>query len=728
MKYTQQIFVILLLSIGFLPKFGGVDNMASQWLFLSTLNLLYFGISLANGKKNIHLVKHPIMISYLVFFIIALFSTIVALNKVESIIELSRSIILISSIWVFYDCLKKSKTPFVKLSFIVTALLGIEVLYYFVNLYISSNWYGIPNTKGIASNINIEAISILLKIPFALYLYLNTNKTLQKTLSVLCMAFGASILFIISSRASFLALLLVTVITAIGYRKSLKSLIKPFIALGVGFILTVFYINPAINSDGGRLNNLSVINESSLTRLNFYEEALQSITQNPFLGVGVGNWKLFSIKAHKELVTGYIVPYHAHNDFLQIAAEIGVLGVAAYLMIFVFVFMGLYKGYRNGYEKEAIVLLSFMAIYFVDAMLNFPISRPIIQMPLMFVLAVVISWKTVGNYKKWSKWVSLSFILLLLPTSFAAYKVLDSFRKQEPLLKDFGNQKFTTPLEYIASIDDNFPNIGATTLPIKSLKANYYKNDSIVNRLLDLASRENPFIKYPQALKSIRLRSQNLDSSLYYAKNAFEGIPQNELHVINYLSVLTLLKDSLEADRVFDRVKKMNSINIWNAYMLTNITLERELNPDLEKIVKESLQLFPKDERFKLYKMRLANGDSIIGLANNTFNEATELFEKKNYTNSAQLYLKASKLLPEDPAYLENAGHAYYLNNQNNKALSIFDSVINHYSNGTGKAEYLKGLMLFETKGVVNEACDLFQKAIRKGNEDAKKAQNLLCK
>ena len=51
------------------------------------------------------------------FFIIALFSTIVALNKVESIIELSRSIILISSIWVFYDCLKKSKTPFVKLSF-----------------------------------------------------------------------------------------------------------------------------------------------------------------------------------------------------------------------------------------------------------------------------------------------------------------------------------------------------------------------------------------------------------------------------------------------------------------------------------------------------------------------------------------------------------------------------------------------------------------------------------
>ncbi len=94
-------------------------------------------------------------------------------------------------------------------------------------------------------------------------------------------------------------------------------------------------------------------------------------------------------------------------------------------------------------------------------------------------------------------------------------------------------------------------------MPIKSIKANYYKDETIVNRLLDIASLENPFIKCPQVLKSIRFRTdQNLDSSLYYAKEAFNGIPQNELHVINYLSILTILKDSLEADRVFERVKR----------------------------------------------------------------------------------------------------------------------------------------------------------------------------
>jgi tetratricopeptide (TPR) repeat protein len=351
-------------------------------------------------------------------------------------------------------------------------------------------------------------------------------------------------------------------------------------------------------------------------------------------------------------------------------------------------------------------------------------------MPLMFVLAIIMGWdkeKQGGSLK--SKYFSVALILLLIPSVISSAKVLDSFRKQDALLKDFGAQKFDTPLEYIESIDDNYPNLGATALPIKSIKANYYKDEAIVNRLLDVASLENPFIKYPQVLKSIRFRTnQNLDSSLYYAKEAFNGIPQNELHVINYLSILTILKDSLEADRVFERVKGMKSLNIWNAYMLTNITLERKLNTRLEKVLEESLKLFPKEERFKLYKLRLTNGDSIIELANNTFMKATTLFEQNEFPKSAQLYLDASKLLPEDAAYLENAGHAYYMSNQNNKAMKLFDSVINHYSNGSGKAEYLKGLMLFETKGEVNYACDLFETAIRKGNSDAKKAKKILCK
>ncbi len=76
--------------------------------------------------------------------------------------------------------------------------------------------------------------------------------------------------------------------------------------------------------------------------------------------------KIFGIAAHKEIITGYIVPYHAHNDFLQIGAEIGLIGLVAYIAVFVFAVWALYKYYKKGEQKIALTLLSFIVIYLVD--------------------------------------------------------------------------------------------------------------------------------------------------------------------------------------------------------------------------------------------------------------------------------------------------------------------------------------------------------------------------
>ena len=53
------------------------------------------------------------------------------------------------------------------------------------------------------------------------------------------------------------------------------------------------------------------------------------------------------------------------------------------------------------------------------------------------------------------------------------------------------------------------------------------------------------------------------------------------------------------------------------------------MNDTLEKVLVKSLKLFPSEERFKLNKLRLTNGNSIIELANNAFIKATALFDKK---------------------------------------------------------------------------------------------------
>ena len=172
----------------------------------------------------------------------------------------------------------------------------------------------------------------------------------------------------------------------------------------------------------------------------------------------------------------------------------------------------------------------------------------------------------------------------------------------------------------------------------------------------------------------------------------------------------------------------MNSYNIWNAYLLSNLEVNRGKSEFVQNIFETANKLYPEDEVFKLYKIRYLVGDSIINIANKFSKLALKQFDIKDYNISAENYLKASSLIPQDPSYIENAAHAYYMLNNTNMALKLFDSVINHYDSRSGKAYYLKGLLVFETTRSVKNACSLFELAIKKGNTDAEKAKNLICR
>ena len=100
-------------------------------------------------------------------------------------------------------------------------------------------------------------------------------------------------------------------------------------------------LNQTLISDKGadalsRAATISVsTNDGSVNqRLRYYEDVLTHITKNPVLGVGIGNWKLSSIDYDKEDIEGYIVPYHAHSDFIQLGAELGFVGFLLYLGVF----------------------------------------------------------------------------------------------------------------------------------------------------------------------------------------------------------------------------------------------------------------------------------------------------------------------------------------------------------------------------------------------------------
>ena len=212
-KIISPIFLILYLSIGFIPNLQAVDKIAPQWLLMSFLNffsVIYFLIKRQNLNNSIDLnLKSTLTLTYIVFFIWAIGSLFYAINPTEAAVNLARQFnvfIMFFSMSLFIVNYNNKKTF---LSWLISIYLLIEVFAVLLeaNEMFKSN--GLINgslLKGVTANRNITAFSIALKIPFALYLVYITKKKWVKlfvptliTLSLICLS-------MIQSRASFIAI------------------------------------------------------------------------------------------------------------------------------------------------------------------------------------------------------------------------------------------------------------------------------------------------------------------------------------------------------------------------------------------------------------------------------------------------------------------------------------------------------------------------------------------
>lgn len=113
--------------------------------------------------------------------------------------------------------------------------------------------------------------------------------------------------------------------------------------------------------------------------------------QYPVFGIGIGNWKIKSIEYSRNSINGYTVPYHTHNDFLQISAEIGIIGGLLYLLIYLIpIYRTVIKLKDRVLDNLNLVYFLIISAIFVDSMLNFPLARPVNHIFLLFTLVAVL--------------------------------------------------------------------------------------------------------------------------------------------------------------------------------------------------------------------------------------------------------------------------------------------------------------------------------------------------
>ena len=550
--------------------------------------------------------------------------------------------------------------------------------------------------KGFAGNKNITAASIAFKIPFAVYLLFTSKRIIYKITVFLILVAGLLAISLIEARAAILSTLIVFILFIIfflfefatkktdlnKFLSKVSLFVFPYlIAFSLNIVVTTFasdkYRKTSVTETIGKI---SFTEQSSNGRFNYWGDALEYIKENPVIASGLGNWKIESIDKGKEHISGYTVPYHAHNDFIHVFAETGIFGGIAYFALFSLIIIYTIRILRVNYisEKKIIfknfILILPIVVYGVDALLNFPVARPLMQSSLAIYLGLILSLyvnKFHGNIKFIKRKVYLKLFLIigliiLIPGLIVHLISFKSLRQQGRLLYEFNNAQYTYTRAELDQISHNFPNLTETAMPIKAMKARYYYlngNKEEAHKMALLGAKDNPKIHFGDNLKSVFLLQENkIDSAYYYAKLAFDGLPNNMPHYDMYMRTLAFKKDAVAINEAVNRIRNIggDSPSVWTIYLRT-LALTRSLgDPFSMSKAQEAFNLYPEDVNiFQLYRI-LTYGQDRVNRAEQISKEAKKLFEEQNFKKSSELYIEAFDLDPLKFSHALNAGLSFF--------------------------------------------------------------------
>ena len=747
-NHLPKYFILILYIItGSLSNFGAIDILAPQWIYLGAINImscLYFLFTpYALNTAFRPLFKTAFIYLYLFYIIWNALSYFYAINPVETLINLPRVGNTFFALFFSYFLIFNLPNKFFFISRLFLLFLVAELAAYyndFTSVY-TSQGLNTMAIKGFAGNKNITAASIAFKLPFVLYLLHVLKRPLYRIGLSIILFGGVLSVSLIEARSAILSSLIVLVLFLLF---QLYLLLTKYYSLKVGvlnILLTLLPYTVALLFNLGitksakassltdTIGKIAFTEESSNGRFQYWGDALDYVIDNPFLSSGLGNWKIASISEGKEHINGYTVPYHAHNDFIHVFTETGIPGGLTYLSIFacltLYLFLLLYRKYKAQgiLELQYFFLLLPLIVYGIDAGLNFPVARPLMQSSLAIfaglILGLYLDQKHQGETSQPIRVslhkFSLSFILVALVLGISVHIIsFKSLTKQGQLLYEFNNAKYNMTRAQLDDISHDFPNLTETAMPIKSMKARYYYlqgNKEEAYQMLDEGAKDNPQIFFSENLKAQFLFQEGkLDSAYVYAKKAFEGLPNNMPHYDMYMKTLVAKRDLTTIDQTFEKMISLagNKKIIWTIY-IRSLAQTRSLgDPYAMDKAASAYQLFPQDETiFSLYRM-LTYGQKRMVEAENLNQQASNLYNNKEFEAAATLFQQAFDKDPLQHTYSLNAGLGYYEAKQYDKALQLFDLALTSKKEDTKeRALRFKGLSLYAA-GRGSEACAVF--------------------
>ncbi len=426
--YQKLLTILLQLLLITIPLFASkyvYDFRVNQEAILKLFNVILFAIFLMKiintGKYSLQRTKLdlPLILFSLVLFLSLFISKTKAVSFQEFIIFLSY--ILIFFLITNNLNRKKDFNPFIYLFFIISLLVSIYTLmqYYGIDPYLS-DLHNLTSTIGQKNWIS-NYLAMIFPVVFSYFLLEQTKKNKIKYFFLLSILYAT--LMICQSRGIWISISL-TVILAI-YIIFKFNLLKIFqenkkrlsLLLLIFLVITIIYStdNPlnksAITVPQRALSTFDEQDPSINTRLLIWKTTLEMIKDNPIFGSGIGTFKMNYLNYQAEFLKNnpYYIQYsgkagEAHNEYLQMWAEIGIVGLGIFIGI-ILIFYSLIIDYwkENDSDKEKIIvfgLVSGITCFLIHCLFTFPFHVPALGVTFFALLGLTVIYARKINLPK----------------------------------------------------------------------------------------------------------------------------------------------------------------------------------------------------------------------------------------------------------------------------------------------------------------------------------------
>lgn len=259
---------------------------------------------------------------------------------------------------------------------------------------------------------------------------LDKGDKIKRYFYITTVALGVLGIYFSGSRGPLLAWFVSLAVFGVGSFFVTKKKILKGAALGLTGVLVIVLLlaifSNTFNSSFRALSGLQEIHSltgTADTRLMAWGIAWQGFLEKPILGWGWFNYYVvFNKYYHPEFLEhGWAETWfdHAHNQYFDILATTGVLGLLSYLSIFVLLFYYLYKLKQRG-SFSGWAMLCAMSLLVAHLINNiFVFEHPSSYLMLFSFIALVVGWGRVENIesklvKTRKQSMSFKFFLLVL--------------------------------------------------------------------------------------------------------------------------------------------------------------------------------------------------------------------------------------------------------------------------------------------------------------------------